>query len=100
MLILSAGHNRQNRRYQWWDRHGRQIKSLDIAAGIFQPWLSPDEKRFIADRVDSQTGTYDLWMSDEHGANSARFTFDREMADSSSIPRTALRRRPMYGLCR
>lgn len=47
-----------------------------MAAGVFQLWLSPDEKRFIADRVDPYIGTYDLWLSDVSGGNAARFTFD------------------------
>jgi hypothetical protein len=48
-----------------------------VEAGIFQQWLSPDEKRFVADGIDLQTGTYDLWLYDASGANAARFTFDR-----------------------
>src|SRR5262249_35660537 len=37
-------------------------------------WLSPDEKRFIADRPDPQTSTYDLWLYDISGDNPQRFT--------------------------
>jgi Tol biopolymer transport system component len=34
------------------------------------------KKRFIADRLDPQTGTPDLWLCDVSGGNPHRFTFD------------------------
>ena len=43
---------------------------------VYQHWLSPDEKRFIADRLDPQTSTSDLWLYDVSGGNAQRFTFD------------------------
>ncbi|MGH9938972.1 MAG: protein kinase domain-containing protein [Blastocatellia bacterium] len=76
VLVFDPSPNRQRRQYLFVDRSGRPTKSLDVVAGIFQFWLSPDEKRFIADRVDPQIGTYDLWMYDVADAHAARFTFD------------------------
>jgi eukaryotic-like serine/threonine-protein kinase len=76
MLVFDPGLERQRRQYRWMDRRGQQINSLDVAAGSFQLWLSPDEKRFIADRLDPQTSTYDLWLYDVSGGNAVRFTFD------------------------
>ncbi|HWX42062.1 MAG TPA: protein kinase [Blastocatellia bacterium] len=76
VLVFDPNPNRKRKQYIWVDRQGQQIKSLEVEAGVFQHWLSPDEKRFIADRVDPQTGTYDLWQYDVSGGNAARFTFD------------------------
>ena len=76
VLVFDPSPNRQRRQYLFVDRSGRPTKSLDVVAGIFQFWLSPDEKRFIADCVDPQIGTYDLWMYDVADAHAARFTFD------------------------
>jgi Tol biopolymer transport system component len=59
------------------DRGGKQIGgSLGVWAGIGSLRLSPDEKRFVADRIDLQTGNTDLWLSDVTGGNVVRFTFD------------------------
>src|SRR5262249_22620557 len=44
--------------------------------GFSHPWISPDEKRFITDRLDSQTSTSDLWLYDISGSNPQRFTSD------------------------
>ena len=52
------------------------ILSLDVDAGVYQHRLSPDEKRFVADLLDSQPSTYDLWLYDVSGGNPQRFTFD------------------------
>ncbi len=68
--------NGQRRQYLWVDRRGQQINSLDVAAGNFQFWLSPDEKRFIADRLDTQPGNLDLGLCDVSGGKTERFTFD------------------------
>src|SRR5262245_13778191 len=67
---------RQRRQYLWVDRRGQPINSLDVDAGLYNPWLSPDEKRFIADRLDPRTGAYDLWLYDISGGNIQRFTSD------------------------
>jgi len=76
VLVFDPSANRQRRQYRWVDRRGQPIKSLDVAAGASRPGLSPDEKRFIADRLDSETTNRDLWLCDISGGNSQRFTFD------------------------
>src|SRR5262249_20866730 len=67
---------RQLHLYSWVDRHGHKIKSLEVPAGTFYHSLSPNEKRFIADRSDPQIGSYDLWLYDVSGGNPQLFTFD------------------------
>jgi Tol biopolymer transport system component len=76
VLVFDPSLKRQRHPYRWVDRRGQPINSLDAPAGIRQHWLSPDEKRFIADRIDPQITTSDLWLCDVSGSNSTRFTFN------------------------
>ncbi len=76
VLVFDPSVDRQRRQYLWVDRSGKPARSLDVAGSVGNPWLSPDEKRFVADRVDPQTNTTDLWLCDVMGGNAARFTFD------------------------
>lgn len=75
VLVFDPSVNRQRRRYLWMDRGG-QTGSLDVVGSSNQPGLSPDEKHFLADRTDPQTGTFDLWLCDVGDGRSTRFTFD------------------------
>jgi len=84
VLVFHPSLNRIRNQYRWVDRRGQQIKSLDVPAGMLQFWLSPDEKRFVVDRSDPQTSTYDLWLYDILGGNSERFTLD-PAADYSPV---------------
>jgi Tol biopolymer transport system component len=76
VLVFDPSLNRQRRQYRWVGRRGQPINSLSVDAGDSGPWLSPDEKRFIADRIDPRTNTCDLWLYDVSGSNPERFTFD------------------------
>ncbi|MGH9835315.1 MAG: protein kinase domain-containing protein, partial [Blastocatellia bacterium] len=76
LLVFDPSPTRQHRQYRWMDRRGQPIKSLDVAAGVYQHWLSPDEKRFIAEGVGPQPGNLDLWLYDVSGGKPDRFTFD------------------------
>ncbi|MGH9852169.1 MAG: hypothetical protein ACREBD_20215, partial [Blastocatellia bacterium] len=74
VLVFDPSFERQRRQYRWMDRRGQLINSLDVPVSVLQFWLSPDEKRFIADRTDPQTNTQDLWLCDVSGGNAQRFT--------------------------
>jgi Tol biopolymer transport system component len=76
VLVFDPSLERQRRRYRLVDRRGQQINSLNVDAGTTGPWLSPDEKSFIADRYDPRTGAYDLWLCDISGGADERFTID------------------------
>jgi len=76
VLVFDPSVNRQRRQYVWVDRGGKPAGSLDVVGSASGPWLSPDDKRFVADRIDPQTNTPDLWLYDVIGKNVARFTFD------------------------
>jgi Tol biopolymer transport system component len=76
VLVFDPSVMRQHRQYRWRDRRGQQFHSLDVPVGLSQLWLSTDEKRFVTDRLDPQTGAADLWLYDVSGGNAQRFTFD------------------------
>jgi eukaryotic-like serine/threonine-protein kinase len=76
VLIYDPSLKRRRHQYVWVDRRGQPINSLDVVAGVFNHMLSPDEKRFIADRADPLTSVFDLWLYDASGSNATRFTLD------------------------
>jgi Tol biopolymer transport system component len=58
----------------WFDRLGKQIGALGAAGLYLTLSLSPDESRVALDRVDVQTGTYDIWLVDLSRGIPSRFT--------------------------
>ncbi|MFN2516925.1 MAG: TolB family protein, partial [Pyrinomonadaceae bacterium] len=60
----------------WFDRGGKQIGSLGTAGLYFTVELSPDEKLAAVNRVDTQTGTHDIWLFDLLRGIPSRFTTD------------------------
>jgi len=76
VLVFDPSLDRQRRQYLWKDRRSQQTSPLEAPSGIGQPCLSPDGKRFIADRLDPQIRSHDLWLYDESGGNDDRFTFN------------------------
>src|SRR5262245_41775404 len=76
VLVFDPSPERHRNQYRWVNRRGQPINSLPLVAGSSGPWLSPDEKRFVADRPDPKTPTFDLWLYDISGSNAQRFTFD------------------------
>ena len=83
VVALDASGNTQTGRLLWVDRTGKQIGSLEVTGSASRPALSPDEKRFVIDRIDPHTGNTDLWLYDASGENATRFTFD---AANDSFP--------------
>ena len=75
VLVFDPSVERLRRQYRWVDRRGQTINSLDVASGFFSHTLAPDEKHFIADRFDPQTGTPNLWLYDVSGGNPQRFSY-------------------------
>lgn len=58
----------------WLDRAGKQIAQVGTPGQIVSLTLSPDDKRVVATRLDSQTGATDLWLIEQE--RETRFTFD------------------------
>jgi Tol biopolymer transport system component len=76
VLVFDPSPDRFRLQYRWVDRRGQTINSMTVEAGLSVPWLSPDEKRFIADRIDPLTNTTDLWLCEVSGSNPMRFTLN------------------------
>jgi len=76
VLVFDPGLNRQRRIYRWVDRRGQRISPFEVDAGPGQPWLSADEKRFIADLIDPQFRTSELYLYGVSGGDHTRFTFN------------------------
>ena len=60
----------------WFDRQGRRLGRVGEPDLYSIPALSPDEKRLVVTRMDTQIGTRDLWLFDLTRGTSSRFTFD------------------------
>jgi serine/threonine protein kinase len=76
VLVFDPSGNTQTGQLIWVDRRGNQVGSLNVMGSASRPALSPDEKRFVIDRIDPHTGNTDLWLYDATGENATRFTFD------------------------
>jgi serine/threonine protein kinase/Tol biopolymer transport system component len=75
VLVYRSGSSQINQPL-WFDRAGKQIASLGKAGLYLTLSLSPDESRVALDRVDTQTGTYDIWLVDLLRDIPSRFTTD------------------------
>ena len=60
----------------WFDRSGKQLGATGPPGEYLFHALSPDEKRVAIDRIDAQTGTFDIWLLDLARGIPSRFTFD------------------------
>src|SRR5262249_48877412 len=73
ILVYRAG-GAQETQLVWFDRAGKQISQLGTTTPISNLKISPDGKRVVETRLDTQAGTTDLWLVDE--GRETRFTFD------------------------
>jgi len=60
----------------WYDRAGKPLGTLGEPGSFVRPAISPDGRVLVVDRLDPQTGTYDLWEYDLVRGGSTRLTFD------------------------
>src|SRR5262249_42582558 len=59
----------------WFDRTGKRLGTVGEPGTHFGPSLSPDEKQVSVDRLDPQSRTYDVWLTELARGVSTRFTF-------------------------
>jgi Tol biopolymer transport system component/predicted Ser/Thr protein kinase len=59
----------------WFDRSGKATGTVGIPGLIQWASISPDGKTVAADRIDSQTQFFDLWLHDLTRGTASRFTF-------------------------
>ena len=60
----------------WMDRTGKQVEQIGEPAIQCNPALSPDGSRIAVDVSDQRANNVDVWLENNHGSNSSRFTFD------------------------
>src|SRR5262249_3288305 len=76
VLLYDGSVNRQRKELVWVDREGKPIGTPPVIGGWANPWLSPDEKRVVVDRIDYEMDTRQLWLQERAGGSGTRFTFD------------------------
>jgi Tol biopolymer transport system component len=59
----------------WFDRGGKRVGSVEGLGMYLGPALSPDGKRIAVQRLDPQTGTFDIWLVDLAHSTLLRLTF-------------------------
>ena len=62
-------------RLEWFDRTGKSLGTIGSSNRYINHSLSRDDRRIAAARVDSQTGTRDIWLIDLARGTPLRFTF-------------------------
>lgn len=60
----------------WFNRQGRRLGTVGEPGNYSLPALSPDEKRLVVTRMDTQIGTRDLWLFDLTSGARSRFSFN------------------------
>jgi Tol biopolymer transport system component len=76
LLLYDGSVNRQRKQLLWVNREGKPLGWPSAMGGWANPWLSPDEKRVVVDRIDNEMDTRDLWLQEVAGGSGSRFTFD------------------------
>ena len=59
----------------WFDRGGKRVGSVEGSGLYLRPVLSPDGKRVAMQRLDPQTGAFDVWLVDLARSILLRLTF-------------------------
>jgi Tol biopolymer transport system component len=76
ILAYASGGSAPVSQLTWYDRRGTQLGTPSPQSTYRAPALSPDEKRIAVERIDSQTGTGDIWVLDIARGSFSRFTSD------------------------
>ena len=61
---------------EWFDRAGKSLGAVAPIGGYLQFAISPDGTQVAAARLDSRTGTSDIWILSATGRDARRLTFD------------------------
>jgi serine/threonine-protein kinase len=73
--VLVYGGSSESGRLVWVDREGREIGQVGSPGSYLQFELSPDAGTVAAARIDSNTGTTDLWLFGVKNESATQFTF-------------------------
>ena len=75
-VLAYRGNVALNGQLTWYDRGGKQLEKVGVAGDFLGFSVSPDQKEIVASRLDLETGSYDLWITELGRGTSSRFTFD------------------------
>ncbi len=75
LAYYSGGGTNLNSQLTWFDRSGKKLGVLGEPGSFVQPVISPDGLTLAADRLDPQSGTYDVWHYDLARGSPSRLTF-------------------------
>ncbi|MBZ5620357.1 MAG: protein kinase [Acidobacteriia bacterium] len=65
-----------NSQLTWYDRRGTKLGAIGEPGTYVKPAISPDGATLAVDRLDPQSGTYDVWLYDLARGTPSRLTFD------------------------
>ena len=77
--LLYRSNDSSQTQLTWFDRRGKETGKVG-PPDLFNPWLSPDGKRVIAELSDEQTGLHNAWLVDLARNLTSRFTFEEKGA--------------------
>ena len=75
IAYYSGGGSGSNSQLTWFDRSGKKLSTLGEPGNFLQPVISPDGQTLAVDRLDPQSGTYDVWEYDLARGSPSRLTF-------------------------
>jgi Tol biopolymer transport system component len=76
VLAYTSGGAGTNVQLTWFDRSGKVLGTVGTPGILHWPAISPDGTTVAVDRMDPQTGIYDLWLHDLARGTTSRFTFN------------------------
>ena len=82
-LVYHTGGGGLNSLLTWFDGPASRLAQSARPAVTLQPALSPDARTLAVNRLDSQAGTYDIWLYDLLRATDSRLTIDPKHDDHS-----------------
>jgi eukaryotic-like serine/threonine-protein kinase len=81
ILAYFSGGAGLNSTVTWFDRNGKAVGNVGTPGTFLMPSISPDGNAVAVDRLDSQAGTYDIWLHDLARNTASRLTFDPKHDD-------------------
>ncbi|HEY2018589.1 MAG TPA: protein kinase, partial [Bryobacteraceae bacterium] len=75
LAYYSGDGGRSNSQLTWFDRTGQKLGTVGEPGSFVKPVISPDGGTLAVDRLDPQSGAYDVWQYDLGRGSPTRFTF-------------------------
>ena len=77
-VVYYSGGAGLNSQLTWFDRAGQKLGVTGEPGSFVQPAISPNGEEVVVDKLDSLSGTYDIWLYDLARGAASRMTFDRK----------------------